>query len=87
MKAIKLKYEKEFSGTRNAKEDYQIGDKVARFNTSVLKSKLEARWELGFRISKILCPGESFVLTKNSKEFVTNKIHIKRDLSAIDFSQ
>ena len=40
MKAIKLKYEKEFSGTRNAKEDYQIGDKVARFNTSVLKSKL-----------------------------------------------
>ena len=87
MKAIKLKYEKEFSGARNAKEDYQIGDKVARFNTSFLKSKLEARWELGFRISKILCPGESFVLTKNSKEFVTNKIHIKRDLSAIDSSQ
>lgn len=80
---IQRQYKSEFEGSAAAPNNFEPGDTVLRYDCTPNLPKLSSRWEPGFRIKRINPASESFILEKNGKAYVANKVHIKLDTSTL----
>lgn len=74
-------YEEEFKGKYMAKNDFAMGNHVAKYKCTPAKNKLDSKWELGFIVKKCSEDKESFIVSKNGCDYRVNKIHLKKDMT------
>ena len=66
-------------GKRQAKNDYQVGDKVLVFRKQ-LGDKLKSDWKAGFSILEKITT-DAYIVTDGKSKIRANKIHLKHDAS------